>query len=255
VAQASSSWQQLIDSFSNLALGTPKILTNTGRNKQRFQPGPGGVLSFLTIVLAMLLWNWKLLLATSIGVSTMVSAYSLQKRDLSKYWLQLSQFFDKHNRRLLIAVLSGAIATVTSYTAIAVFLSSKNPWIATGALMQGAGTLLTLILLVWLITTINGNREQTRIDELLQNLTESEPLKRLIALRQLTKLVTRFDIDVRERKAVIDCLQLLLTTEEETLIRDTAFDSLQAIERLEASGSGDAIPLKPLGVKVKQKVY
>lgn len=252
MAQASSSWQQLINQISNLALGMPKIKATHLRSKERFQPGPGGVLSFFTIVLAMLLWNWKLLLATSIGVGTMVSAYSLQKRDLSNYWLQLSQFFDKHNRRLLIAVFSGGIASFTSYTAIAVFIGSKNPWIATGALMQGAGTLLSLILLVWLISTINDNKEQNQIDQLLQKLTESDPLKRLIALRQLTKLVTRFDIDVLERKAVIDCLQLLLTTEEETLIRDTAFDSLQAIEKLQTSNGG-AIPLKPLFVKAKQK--
>ncbi len=236
-----------------------KIGATKHRSKERFQPGPGGILSFLTIVLAMLLWNWKLLFATSIGVGTMVSAYSLQKRDLSKYWLELSKFFDKHNRRLLIAVISGGIATFTSYTAISVFLGSKNPWIATGALIQGAGTLLTIILLVWLITTISDNKEQNQIDRLLENLTQFDPLKRLIALRQLTKLATRFDIDVSERQAIVDCLQLLLTTEEEALIRDTAFDSLQAIEQLQASqktsGNGGAIPLKPLGVKVKQKVH
>ncbi|BAZ17228.1 hypothetical protein NIES4071_91060 [Calothrix sp. NIES-4071] len=255
MAQASSSWQQLINQFTTLALEMPRIGATKQRSKERFQPGPGGILSFLTIVLAMLLWNWKLFLATSIGVGTMVSAYSLQKRDLSTYWLQLSQFFDKHNRRLLIAVISGSVATFTSYTAINVFLGSKNAWIATGALMQGAGTLLTLILLVWLISTINGNREQSQIDRLLDNLTQKDPIKRLIALRQLTKLVTRFDIDVRERQVIVDCLQLLLTTEEESLIRDTAFDSLQALERLQTSGNSGATPLKPLGVKVKQKAY
>jgi hypothetical protein len=255
VAQASSSWQQLINQISSLALEMPKIGATQERSKKRFQPEPGRILGFLTIVLAMLLWNWKLLLATSIGIGTMVSAYSLQKRDLSKYWSQLSHFFDKHNRRLLVAVFSGAVATLTSYTAIAVFLSSKNPWIATGALIQGAGTLLTLILLVWLITTINDNREQGQIDQLLQKLTDSDSLKRLVALRQLTKLVTRFEVDASERQTIIDCLQLLLTNEQETLVRDTAFDSLQTIERLNVSGSDGAVPLKPLGVKVKHKVY
>ncbi|MBF2065609.1 MAG: armadillo-type fold-containing protein [Calothrix sp. C42_A2020_038] len=253
MAQASPSWQQLVNQMSNWALLVSKTGATKQRNLQRLQ-GPGGILSFLTVVVAMLLWNWKLLLAGSIGIGTMVSAYSMQKRDLSNYWLKLSHFFDTHNRRLLIAVLSGSIATLTSYTAIAVFLSSKNPWIATGALVQGTGTLLTLILLVWLITTINENKEQNQIDQLLVNLTQPDPLKRLITLRQLTKLVSRSGVDVSERQTVINCLQLLLTQEEETLVRDAAFDSLQTIERFTIS-EGSTTPLKPLGIKVKQKVY
>jgi hypothetical protein len=250
VAQASSSWQQLVSQISNLGYQVSKTGASKQRFVKRFQE-PGAILSFLTIVVAMLLWNWKLLFALLIGVSTMVSAYSIQKRDLSKYWLQLSQFFDKHNRRLLIAVLSGGIATLTSYTAIAVWIGSKNPWIATGALMQGAVTLLTLMLLVWLITSINDNK-QGKIDELLVSLTQSDPLKRLVALRQLTKLVVRSEVDVSDRQSVVDCLHLLLTTEKETLIRDAAFDSLQQIERLEISSDG-ATPLKPLFVKAKQR--
>lgn len=253
MAQASSSWQQLVNQIPNWMLPVLKIGATKQRNIQRYR-GPGGILSFLTIIVAMLLWNWKLLFASSIGIGAMVSAYSMQKWNWQKHWLQFSQFFYSSNRRLVVAVLSGGIATLSTYIAASVWVGSKNPWIATGAILQGVGTLLTLILLVWLITNINDNQQQNHLDQLLVNLTESDPLKRLVAIRQLTKLVISSNVDASVRQNVTECLQLLLTQEEESLIRDAAFDSLQALESKHLHYLGNPTPLKPLTVKVKQAI-
>ena len=48
----------------------------------------------------------------------------------------------------------------------------------------------------------------------------------------------------------VQCLQLLLSREEEAVIREAAFDSLQALDRLQLVASS---PMTPLGV-VKSKV-
>jgi uncharacterized membrane protein (DUF485 family) len=253
VAQASSSWQQLVNQIPNWMLPVFKTVTTKQRNIQRYR-GPGGVLSFLTIVVAMLLWNWKLLFASSIGIGAMVSTYSMQKWNWEKHWLELSQFFHHKNRRLAVAVFGGAIATLSSYVAASVWVGSNNPWIATGAILQGIGTLLVLILLVWLITNINDKQQQNHFDQLLFNLTESDPLKRLVAIRQLTKLVKNSGVDESERQSVAECLQLLLTKEEESVIRDAAFDSLEALQSQPMHDSLSATPLKPLGVKIKQVI-
>lgn len=253
MAQASSSWQQLVNQILNWMLPVFKTITTKQRNIQRYRE-PGGVLSFLTIVVAMLLWNWKLLFASSIGIGAMVTAYSMQKWNWQKYWSELSQFFHQENRRLVIAVLSGGIATISSYIAASVWVGSKNPWIATGAILQGMGTLLILILLVWLITNINDNQQQNHFDQLLVNLTKSDPLKRLVALRQLTKLVKSSNVDASVRQSVPECLQLLLTQEKESLIRDAAFDCLQALQSQQMHDSRSVTPLKPLAVKVKQVI-
>jgi hypothetical protein len=251
VAQASSSWQQLVSQILNWMLPVFKTVTTKQRNIQRYRE-PGGVLSFLTIVVAMLLWNPKLLFASSIGIGAMVSAYSMQKWNWQKYWSELSQFFHQENRRLVVAVLSGGIATLSSYIAASVWVGSQNPWIATGAILQGVGTLLILILLVWLITNINDNQQENHLDQLIVNLTESDPLKRKVAIRQLTKLVKSSDIDTSERQNVAECLQLLLTQEEESLIRDAAFDCLQALQSQQMHDLRSVTPLKPLTVKLKQ---
>jgi hypothetical protein len=199
----------------------------------------------LTIIVAMLLWNWKLLLASSIGLGTMVSAYSMQKWDWQKHWSEFSQLLHSPNRRLVVAVLSGAISTLCTYTAISVWIGTKNPWIATGAILQGTGTLLTLILLIWLIVNNNNNQDQNQLDQLLINLTEPDSLKRLIAIRQLTKLASRPSVSTKEQQNVVDCLQILLTQEEDSLIRDAAFDSLQMLDSINAT------PLKPIAIKAK----
>jgi hypothetical protein len=236
VAQASSSWQQLINQLPNWWLPTFKTGSPKQRNFQSFS-GPGGILWFLTIILAMLLWNWKLLLALLVGVGVMLLVYSMQGWDWRLHWLEIRKFLNSPNRRLVLAVGSGGIATLSTYTASAIWVDSTSPWIAAGAIAQGLGTLLTLILLVWQILNLHTSREEGQLDSLLLNLTAADPLQRLIAVRQLTKLITRNRVDATVQQDVSQCLRLLLSKEEEVVIREAAFESLQVLDRSTLSSS------------------
>ncbi|MBH8561164.1 armadillo-type fold-containing protein [Nostoc sp. CENA67] len=249
MVKASSFWQQLINQYPNWSL--PEFKTGSLRQRT-FKPfsGPGGMLSFLTIVVAMLLWNWKLFLALLFGVGVMLLVYSMQEWDWQSGWSEIHRFLNSPNRRLALAVSSGGIATVSTYMAAAIWVDSNSPWIAAGTIVQGLGTLLTLILLVWQIVSFYGNREEDNFDRLLLDLTQQDPLKRLIAVRQLTKFMTRRKIDPAVQQHAVQCLQLLLSREEEAVIREAAFDSLQALDRLQPLASS---PMTPLGV-VKSKV-
>jgi hypothetical protein len=251
VVKALSSWQQLINQIGNWRL--PEL--KTAATKQRaFKPfsGTGGVVSFLMIVVAMLLWNWKLLLALSVGIGVMLLVYSMQKWDWQLRWSEIQKFLWGPNRRLALAVASGGIATVSTYLAAAIWVDSNSPWIAAGAILQGLGTLLTLILLVWQIVGFYGNRDEDSFDRLLVNLTESDPLKRLIALRQLTKIITRKQVDAAVQQDVVQCLHLLLSSEEEAVVREAAFESLQALDRLQVIPFSTATPLRYVESKVNQ---
>lgn len=249
MAKASYSWQQLIKESPHWSL-----LHKTGSPKQRtFKPlsGPGGILGFLTIIVAMLLWNWKLLLALMVGVGVMLLVYSMQKWDWQLRLSQIWRFVNSPNSRLALAVGSGGVATVSTYMAAAIWVDSPSSWIATGAIVQGLATLLTLILLISHIVSFYGNQQQKNLDLLLSNLTDPDPLKRLIAIRQLAKLVTSRSVDSQVQQDVVQCLQLLLTQERETVIRDAALDSLQVWDSWRSLPSHKVKPVIPLSTKLK----
>ncbi|OUL18841.1 armadillo-type fold-containing protein [Nostoc sp. RF31YmG] len=253
MTQALSSWQQLINQLSNWSLPDLKTGASKQRNFKRFS-GPGGILGFLTIIVAMLLWNWKLLLALLIGVGVMLSVYSMQKWDWQQRWSKMQRFFNGPNRKLVLAVSTGGIATFTTYIAAAIWFDSNSPWIATGVIVQGLGTVLTLILLVCQIVNFYGTREEDHFDRLLNNLTESDPLKRLIAVRQLTKLIGRKRVDASVQQNVVQCLQLLLTREEEAVIREAAFESLQILDSSQIPPSSTAGIFIPVSTKLKSRI-
>lgn len=233
-----------------------KELTTRGYKHRNFQPfsGPGGILGFLTIVVAMLLWNWKLLLALVVGVGVMLLVYSMQKWDWQLHLSRVWRLLNSPNSRLALAVGSGGIATVSTYMAAAIWVDSKSSWIATGAIFQGLATLLTLILLIWQILSFYGTQEQNNLDQLLVNLTVEDPLKRLITIRQITKIITNHSIDHKMQQEVIQCLQLLLSQEQETVIKDAVLDSLQALDSLQPLVSRPVKTLLPLSPKSQVSV-
>jgi hypothetical protein len=254
VSQASSSWQQLLNQLANWSLLFKIERATKQRIFKRLQE-PGGYLGLLTIVIAMLLWNWKLLLAIIVGIGVMVLVYSMQRWDWRSHWLKIRKLFNSPNRRLALSVTSGGIATVSTYMAAAIWVDSNSPWIAALSILQALGTLLTIILLVWQIVSFYGIREEEQLDRLLLTLTEQDPLKRLIAVRRLAKFVSKKHIDSSLQQNIIECLRLLISREEEVMIREAAFESLQALDLVEQISSSPVTPLKPLSAKVKQHTY
>ncbi|WP_413199668.1 hypothetical protein [Nostoc piscinale] len=250
MAKASFSLQQLINQIPNWSL---PALSPGSSKQQNFKPfsGSGGVLGFLTIVVAMLLWNWKLLLALIVGVGVMLITYSNQQWNWQQRWVEIQKILNGPNRRLVLAVAIGGLATISTYMAAAIWVDSHSPWLATGAILQGLGTLLTLVLLLWQIFSRYRHQDQDVFEQLLLNLTEADPLKRLLAIRRISKFITRQPVNESLQQEVSQCLQLLLTKEEEVIIREAAFESLQILDKLPNLPSSKATPLKPVKLKVK----
>jgi hypothetical protein len=250
MAKASFFWTQLIKQSPHWWF----LEFKTGSRKHsKFQPfsGPGGILSFLTLIVAMLLWNWKLLLALVAGVGVMLLVYSMQKWDWQRQLSQIWQLLNSPNSRLALAVGSGGMATLSTYMAATIWVESDNSWIAVGGIFQGFASLLILVLLMWQILSFYGHKEQNNLEQLLVNLTAADPLKRLIAIRRLTKIIASDKVDSQVQQEVMQCLQLLLTQEAETIVRDAALDSLQVGERRRAIASTPLKTAIPLSTKLK----
>lgn len=185
----------------------------------------------------------------------MLLVYSMPQWNWSQFWRKIRNFLQTHNGRLVLSVTSGVIACLGTYTAATIWVNAPNVWIAAGAIVQGLATVLILILLTRLLISLYGNQEQLELEQFIENLTDTDPLKRLISVRRLAKLATRQQLEPDIKKYISECLQLLLTKESQEAIRDAAFNSLQALEpapkivskRMETT-------LVPFSVKAKNRI-
>ncbi len=179
---------------------------------------------------ALLVWNWKLVLATGVGVAVMVLVYLLQSWDWRLHWSDLRRFLSGPNRQLVLAVGTGSMATLTTYIAISIWTDAQSRWLASGAILQGLATLAVLLLLVWEVISRHQQQDDDELNRLLSDLTEADDLKRLIAVRQLIRFVRRTPLNLDQSQTLRDSFRLLLGRESEPTVREAVFESLEVIE-------------------------
>ncbi len=256
MTQQSFWWKQLNkfvvhNSIPKLQQGQPpkreeQILSSFFLNQ--FQGGRGWLL-FLLAIVAMLFWNWKLLLATGTGVGVMLGIYLFQGQNWHIYWLKLTQFLSGTNRSFTLAVTSGGMAALCTYMAASIWVDSPNHWLATGVIIQGLGILLTLVLLVWQILTRYQDTEESRYDRILNNLTQPDSLQRLIAVRKLARLVKNPRFHQVYGPQVAEYFRFMLAKESEEVIREAILDSLQIWDNKQVLEKGR----QPLQMPIKLK--
>jgi|GEM_PF-1027856 len=186
------------------------------------------------LFVSMLLWNWQIVLATSTGIGIMALVYLLQTKEIS--WRFWQAFLSGSNLKLLIAVLSGGFAALSTYLAASVWTDSENRWLALGSILQGLGTLITLSLLSWYILGQNNRSCETKLENYLADLTHQDPLKRLIALHYLAN-------NKKVNYPLTEHYRLMLTIEEHPLVRDALLEILAQAEQ----------PLQ-IPLKIRQKI-
>lgn len=209
--------------------------------------GPGGWLLVATGTTALLFWNGRLVLATSVGIAVMMLVYLLHDWR-PKAPSQLRTLMQGWNQPLALAIVAGGVGTFTTYLAASILAESESAWIALGALLQGAGTLSVLVLLVWQMLNRQAARDRVHYHQWLADLTHADPLKRLIAVRQLTSTAPD-STDSLDRRAIIDYFRLLLSREQEPLIREAVLDGLQMLDRVQALQPSSQPALKPVPMK------
>lgn len=254
MAQALSWLQQLIKSLRSWLLVLVKGRGFKLPFSYRFRAS-GGWLVVLLGIIAMLFWNWKLLLATGAGVLVMALVYLMQEWNWQLHLANLRRLVTGSNRQLALAVGSGGMATLTTYMAVSVWMDSDSAWIAAGAILQGFGTLATFILLVWQLLYSQASQEQSKGDQMLNELTDADPVKRLLAVRQLTHWGTNQNLQPARRRVVADCFRLMLSHEQESVIREAVLDGLNVFDSNQKLGKAVQPLQTPLALKRPTKVY
>lgn len=156
-------------------------------------------------------------------------------------WQQLrsnfQQFWHSPSRRLVLAVGSGGMATVGTYMSWAIWAESDSHWIALSAILQNFGTIAIIALLLRQILSYSASKDEAVLDRILADLTDADPVKRLIAVRQMTDLVKnpgfRKQSSLKSSIALshtTECFRLMLNQEPEALVRNALLEGLQTLD-------------------------
>ena len=211
-----TSWQQIFD--------TCKLLVKD-RQFRRLS-GQAACLS----VFAILWWmNWKLFLATSVGIGAMSACYLFQNSHWQKYCQKWRKFFVGSNRQLTLAVGTGGSAAFCTYLAASVWADADNQWLATGSILQGIMSLTTLILLLWSIRGKKAASLENKFDRLLLDLSDRDRLKRLVAIRQLTRLLINNRLSAEHYSQSIEYYRLMLSEPQPEVIKNALLESLNIL--------------------------
>jgi hypothetical protein len=254
VTQASFRWQQLVSTVPGSS--RPKFKS---RSFKSLAAKPVGVLVLwllgLTVAIAMVIWYWKLVVAIATGILVMWFVYQMQTWNWQLYWSNLRRFWASANRQFTLAVASGGIACLGIYTAISIGVDTHSSWIAFGAILQGLASVLIALLLVWQIIARQNLQKESQLDNLIADLTHDQPLKRLVAVRQLIREAHKTQFDKVKQRSIADYFSLMLDRESESIVRDAVLEGLQALEtnqRLRLGTSTDKIvpPLRRSTAKI-----
>ncbi len=187
----------------------------------------GQALLFSLSAIALLIWNWQLLIALAVGLAAMALIYQLQTRDLQPWIAGLRHWLNGPHRLLLLCVPCGSIAMLGTYLGANLWDDTHNTWLVSCILLQGLGMMAGLALLSLQTVNQQSDRSDNHLDDALAELTHPNPLNRLIAVRQLNRLSDRNLLTPEQTRIANQALQLLLTQEPETLVREATLHSLE----------------------------
>ncbi len=207
------------------------------------------------MVIVALLWylNWKLFLATSVGIGLMSLCYLLQNPYWQSYCKKWQSFLTGSNRQLILAVGSGATASFCTYLAASVWADAENQWLATGSIVQGFASLSTLSVLLWSLWQKKDNTAETKLDSLLEDLSHHEPLKRLVAIRQLTRLLISNSLSSDYYSQSIEYFHLMLSQPQSPVIKNALLESLELIDTKQVNKLKHQEIKIPLSIKHSRK--
>jgi hypothetical protein len=172
----------------------------------------------------LLTWNGRLVLATGAGLGTMWLAYTLRESAWRAAITDLVNALQGVDRRITLSILAGAGATFGTYTALSIWLESQNHWLATGMILQGTVTMGAIGVLLW--QKLQPSPRQSGLLQYIEDLTDADPLKRLIAVRQINQL---FKQHPEQQADITEFYQVLLKREPDRLVQAALMDGLQAM--------------------------
>lgn len=207
------------------------LQTHYTRLTRRFDGAKGWLLGGLGLAL-LWVWLWQWLLSLAVGSTVMVGAYLAQQKQLKlpTVWLgHWRRLWNRSNRSLSLSVLAGLLALSITFLTTAVWAESEQHWLASGLILEGFGILATFSLLLWQLLRSQVAPAAVSYRQSFDDLSHPDPLKRLIAIRELTQGATDSSRLPMTATHLADCFRLMLDRETEPLVCSALLDGLQRL--------------------------
>lgn len=186
--------------------------------------------AFCFLIFALLWWmNWKLFLSTIVGIGLMSLCYLVQNSHWQRYCQKWRNFLVGSNRQLVLAVATGASGAFCTYLAASVWADAESQWLAIGGILQGLTSLITVTLLLWSMWGKKNHDTETKLDLLLADLSHSDRLKRLVAIRQLTRLLVGNRLSSEHYYQTIEYYRLMLSEPQPLVVKNALLESLDLL--------------------------
>ncbi len=208
-------------------------------------------------VVALFVWNWELLMALCISAGVALMVYqgfqipllAANSRRLIRTLL---------DSPLLVALTTGLISLLISYSTLVIWQDTGRWSIALAVLLQGGCTISALGIMVWQLIKPVATAQEDLYDLWVTQLTSTDTLKRLIAVRRLSQIEI---LAVSRRQELSEYFQVLLAQEPQPQVREAIVIglkhlNLQSFNRSKASShSRKDIPQRQsLQIKRRNKV-
>lgn len=185
---------------------------------------------YAVLAIALLKWDWSTGVALGSGASVALLVYHLHRHPNKLDWGKVVYFCHKSlSHPPTLALLCGGVVSFSTYLGFALWQTNPGHGWAIGLILPGLGTLTLLLLLLQFI----GPSPSPAVDPFEQwvaELTQSDPLRRLIAIHQLVHLAQTQPLQPLQKQRLGAYLQLLVAQERTVVVRNAALEGLDTLE-------------------------
>lgn len=225
------SFQEKETTESSNSSSSRQLMRSIWRGLRREQGLPFWLLLAIFFVM-LLFWDWQLITATSAGIFAMIAVYAMQDWNWNTILWRIQRFLQSPYRHFPLSVVSGAVTVFLTYTLLAIWSNQENHWLASANILQLGATLVAGAILVRQAFMKWVQRQQDNFDQLITQLSVSDDLARLIAIKRINQYVNENQLPPAQEKAIADYCQLVLSRETEATTRDALFETLESLQFL-----------------------
>ncbi|MBD1911410.1 MULTISPECIES: hypothetical protein [unclassified Leptolyngbya] len=240
-------WHQLWQLVSWLEEAAEKPKYKVWRRYIRRYTRPAWLMS-ATLALVLLSVNTRFVLASGAGVGAALTVFYLAQKQwvLPPFWREMVGMLTRSRG---MAIAAGSVATLSTYAGLSLNKPFVDPAMAIGLVLEGS---LLLGFLLWLSSRPDTRSEASEtvaadgVEHYLEQLADPSPLKRLLAIRQTTRLARSSETPAEIRADLADCFRIMLAHEPDPTVQQALARHLNLLTPPPQLGKGAAPLATPI---------